>query len=305
MFRFSKTDQESRRAKLLQELAYIDLYTRRIAGQALVGDYRSKLRGQGLDFVEHKKYTLGEDYRQIDWNVLARSRQPYVKVHHAEKEIAVLLVADLSGSMEQGNRRLTKKEVLIEAAATIAFSAANSNMAVGLVGGTTHADIYLRPRKRARQAWRILDVLLGFSSPERRTNLEELVRFAAAKLKRPSMVFILSDFIGAEQFLQQSRLAHIAHHHDIVPVFIEDHLESTWPVLGGYMRLRDLETSHHDLLSLTTENCRELQRQMAERRSFIRRSFLRLGIIPAVLTTESSPRTVLREYFLRRKRHHR
>lgn len=305
MFRFRKAKYDSRREKLLRELAYIDLHTRRIAGHARFGDYRSTLRGQGLDFVEHKKYTLGEDYRQIDWNVLARSRQAYVKIHHTEKEIAVFLVADLSGSMEQGNSRLSKKEVLIEAAAIIAFSAARSNMSVGLVGGTNKVDVYLRPRKRVRQAWRVLDVLLESSPQTRETNMEELVRFAAGKLKHPSMLFILSDFIGAEQFLQQSPLAYIAHHHDVIPVLIEDHLERNWPVLRGYLRLHDLETFDQEILSLTRDNCRELQRQMADRRSLIRRSFLRLGIIPVVLTTETSPRGILREYFLRRKRQRR
>jgi len=305
MFRFRKARQGSQREKLLRELAQIDLYTRRIAGRARFGDYRSKLLGQGLDFVEHKKYSPGEDYRQIDWNVLARSRQAYVKIHHTEKELAVFLVADLSGSMEQGNSRLSKRQVLLEAAATIAFSAARSNMSVGLVGGTTKVDVYLRPRKRVRQAWRVVDALLESSPQTRETNMEELVRFAASKLKQPSMLFILSDFIGAEQFLQQSPLAYIAHHHDVIPVLIEDQLERKWPVLHGYLRLRDLETSDQDILSLTRDNCRELQSQMAERRSRIRSSFLRLGIIPVVLTTDTSSRKILMEYFLRRKKHHR
>ena len=302
MFRFRRAKPDTRREKLLKDLAEIDLHTRRVAGQAHFGEYRSRLRGQGVDFVEHKKYTLGEDYRQIDWNVLARSRQAYVKIHHAEKEIAVFLVADLSGSMDQGNRRLSKKEVLIEAAGIIAFSAARANMSVGLVGGTGHVDFYLRPRKRVRQAWRILDALLESSLQTRETNIEALLRFAASKLKSPSMLFILSDFIGAEQFLQQSHMAYIAHYHDVIPVIIEDHLEQTWPALRGYLRLHDLETSDRDIVSLTRDNCGRLQHQMAERKHLIRRSFLRLGIIPVVLTTEASSRGILMEYFLRRKR---
>jgi uncharacterized protein (DUF58 family) len=305
MFLFRKPNEHARRDALLQDLGYIDLHTRRIAGHARFGDYRSKLRGHGLDFVEHKKYTLGEDYRQIDWNVLARSRQAYVKIHHAEKEIAVFLVTDLSGSMDQGNHQLTKRDVVTEAAATIAFSAAKANMSVGLVAGSNKVDTYLRPRKRVRQVWRIVDALLEDAPPSRATNVEELVRFVAGKLKHPSIVFIFSDFIGAESFIQQSRIAHLAHHHDVIPVIVEDHLERDWPVLRGYMRLEDLETSDRDTLSLTAENVRELRSRLAERRALVRRSFLRLGITPLMLTTEGSPRRALMEYFLRRKKQHR
>jgi hypothetical protein len=88
-------------------------------------------------------------------------------------------------------------------------------------------------------------------------------------------------------------------------VLIEDHLERDWPVLRGYMRLRDLETSDRDTISLTKENCREIRAQLNERRTLVRRSFLRLGITPLMLTTETSPRRALMEYFLRRKKHHR
>jgi uncharacterized protein (DUF58 family) len=195
--------------------------------------------------------------------------------------------------------------VLIEAAATVAFSAAKANMSVGLVAGSMKVDTYLRPRKRVRQVWRIVDALLEKAPQARETNVEGLVRFVAGKLKHPSIVFIFSDFIGAEPFIQQSGLAHLAHHHDVIPVIIEDHLERTWPTLRGYMRLRDLETADRDTLSLTAENCRELRTQLTERRTLVRRSFLRLGITPMILTTETSPRRTLMEYFLRRKKQHR
>ena len=118
------------------------------------------------------------------------------------------------------------------------------------------------------------------------------------------MLFILSDFIGAEQFVQQSQLASIARHHDIIPMIIEDRLERTWPVLRGYMRLHDLETSDHEIISLTSANRERLQTELAGRRDSIRRSFLRLGIIPLVLSTEGFSRGTLMEYFLRRKRRH-
>lgn len=134
---FPSPEQESseRREKLLRELGHIEIYTRRVANRALVGDYRSSLRGEGVDFIEHKKYVAGDNWRRIDWNVFARTGQPYVRICYEEKEMLALIVADLSPSMDLGSEEFSKKDVLVEAVATIAFSAAAANMSVGLVGG--------------------------------------------------------------------------------------------------------------------------------------------------------------------------
>jgi uncharacterized protein (DUF58 family) len=197
---FPSPEQESseRREKLLRELSHIEIYTRRVANQALVGDYRSSLRGEGVDFIEHKKYVAGDNWRRIDWNVLARTGQPYVKICYEEKEMLALIVADLSPSMDLGSEEFSKKDVLVEAVATIAFSAAAANMSVGLVGGAESVDLYLRPRKGRRQAWHILEGLLQYRSRSRRTNLEQLLTYAVDSLKRPCIFFVLSDFIVME-----------------------------------------------------------------------------------------------------------
>jgi uncharacterized protein (DUF58 family) len=219
--------------------------------------------------------------------------------------MAAFIVADLSASMDQGTSRFTKREVLYETAVTLAFSAAKAHMSVGLVAGADGADVYLRPRKRLRQAWQILDALLETQPAGRTTNLEALVRFTAARLTHPSMIFLLSDFIGAEGLSDLPLFAHLSRHHDIIPVVVEDHLEQRWPRLRGYMRLEDLETGDGELVSLTDENCAALQSGMTERRHRLRRGFLRQGIIPLTLTTDASPRGALLEYFLRRKKQHR
>jgi len=142
---FPSPEQESseRREKLLRELGHIEIYTRRVANRALVGDYRSSLRGEGVDFIEHKKYVAGDNWRRIDWNVFARTGQPYVRICYEEKEMLALIVADLSPSMDLGSEEFSKKDVLVEAVATIAFSAAAANMSVGLVGGGRNRWIYI------------------------------------------------------------------------------------------------------------------------------------------------------------------
>ena len=304
---FPSPEQESseRREKLLRELSHIEIYTRRVANQAPVGDYRSSLRGEGVDFIEHKKYVAGDNWRRIDWNVFARTGQPYVRICYEEKEMLALIVADLSPSMDLGSEEFSKKDVLVEAVATIAFSAAAANMSVGLVGGAESVDLYLRPRKGRRQAWHILEGLLQYRSRSRRTNLEQLLRYALDSLRRPCIFFVLSDFIVIESLLEQPLLSYIAAHHDLVPVLIEDRLERELPEVHSYVRFRDLEVGEEVLVSLSPRNCQALAGDMQRRRRAIRQAFLRLGAIPMILGTGQSPLVPLMEFFLQRKKSNR
>ncbi len=302
MFPFREVENHEHRERLLRELTYIELYTKRAARNSLLGYYRSNLRGEGLDFIEHKKYVPGDDYRRIDWNVVARTRRLHVKICYEEKELTALIVADLSGSMELGSERFSKKEVLIEVAATLAFSAAAANISVGLVAGTENVELYQEPRKGRRQVWRLLDGLLDHRPRSRRTDLKALMKYGVERLKHPSLFFVLSDFIVMESMLFDPLLTSIAAQHDLVPILIEDNLERELPRSGGYLRLRDLEGGEEVLLSLSSDNCDLFARSMETRRQTICRAFLRLGVIPVVLHTSQSPLQPLMKFFLQRKK---
>lgn len=300
MWPFHKTETSENREDLVRELTYIELHTLRAARNSLLGEYRSSLRGEGLDFIEHKIYVAGDDYRRIDWNVVARTRQPYVKICREEKEMKALIVADLSRSMDLGSERFSKKEVLIEAVATLAFSAAAANMAVGLVAGADRVELFHPPRKGRSKAWELLDSLLAYRPGSRRTDLKPLLSCAREQLKHPSMVFFLSDFIGVESLLGDALLSSTAVHHDLVPIIIEDRLERDIPAVRGFVRVHDLEGDEEQLLSLSADNCRVFAASMEERRQSIRKAFLRLGIIPVTLSTGQSPLHPLMSFFLER-----
>ena len=303
MFPFREQERRSEdRERLLRELTYIELHTRRIARNSLLGYYRSRLRGEGLDFVEHKQYVPGDNYRRFDWNVVARTRRPHVKICYEEKEMTALIVADLSGSMNFGSEQSSKKDVLIETAAALAFSAAAENISVALVAGTDHVELYQRPRRGRRHVWRVLDSLLDLRPSSKRTNLPALLKFGQERLRHPCLFFVLSDFIVMESVLYDPLLSSIAAHHDLVPVLIEDKLERNLPAAGGYVRLRDMEGRRQAVLSLSPANCAVFARSMQERETAIRRAFLRLGVIPVVLQTGQSPLQPLMKFFLERKR---
>ena len=302
MFPFLKTKKETRREELMKELTYIELYTKRAANHALLGDYRSSLRGTGLEFVEHRKYSAGDDYRRIDWSALARTREAFLKICHEEKQMTAMFVADLSRSMELGSKKFSKMEVLIEAVATLCFSAASENMSVGLVAGGQKIDLYRKPRKGRRQVWSILGDLLDYNPSSGGTDLELLLKYGLQQLKGPGLFFVLSDFIVMESILQQPLISQIADRHDLVPIIIEDELENELPEFKGYVRLRDLESGNRTLLSLSSKNCQTFVNGMKNQRETLHKTFFRLGAIPVILNTGQSPLLPLMEFFLERKR---
>lgn len=302
MFR-SRKFVRHRREELMRELTHIEIHTRRVARHALLGEYQSSLKGAGLEFVEHRRYVAGDDHRRIDWNVLARTREAYLKMCREEKEMTALIVADLSRSMDLGSERFSKFEVLVEAVATLAFSAVSANISVGVIAGADTVAIYRAPRRGRGQPWEILNDLLNYQpSRSSGTNLEALMVRGYQQLKHPSLFFLLSDFIVPEEILADPLLAQISSEHDLVPILIEDRLEQNLPVVDSFIRLRDLEEDSTVRLPLSEANCRTIADHSKVRKERIRNAFFRVGAVPVTLRTGQSPLRPLMEFFLTRRR---
>ena len=151
--------------ELVNRLQYIEIYTRKAARHHWVADYRSPIRGRGFEFDQHKPYQQGDDYRQIDWNATARMPQPYIRKAYEEKEMNAVILADLSRSMEFATADQSKRQLLLEVSATLAFSAINDDMKVGLLGFTDEIEIDLPSKKGLAQVWKILETLVGCPPP--------------------------------------------------------------------------------------------------------------------------------------------
>ena len=287
----------------MRELTHIEIRTRRVAQHARLGEYHSFLKGGGLEFVEHRRYVSGDDYRRIDWNVLARTREAYLKTCREEKEMTALIVADLSGSMDLGSERYSKFEVLVEAVATLAFSAASANISVGVIAGSDAVAIERAPRRGRKQTWEILNDLLNYQpSQHSRTDLQALMMRGYQVLKHPSVFFLLSDFIVQEKFFADPLLARISGDHDLVPIVIEDRLEQNLPALKSFVRLRDLEEESTIRLPLSEANCKKIADHSKMRRARVRNAFFRVGAAPVTLQTGQAPLRPLMEFFLTRQR---
>jgi uncharacterized protein (DUF58 family) len=287
---------------LLDELRYIEFYTRRAVRHHRVGDYRSPLRGRGFEFDQHKPYQQGDDYRQIDWNATARLRSPFVKKDFEEKELAVIIIADLSRSMEFASVDQSKRELLARLAATLAFSATGSNMKVGLLGFTDRIELEVPIKSGSRQIWNILDSLWAVKPSSTRTDFALPFAHLFGKLKTSALIFFISDFVESQQALEGTALRSIASKHDLVPVIIEDDWDEQLPQGRGFARLRDAESGSGMLFNLSATNRRLYRTMMLERRIALERAFYGLGLDHLFLRTGKPFLDPLIGFFLSRKR---
>ena len=263
---------------LSEELRYIEIYTSKAARDHRVGDYRSPMKGQGFAFDQHKPYLQGDDYRRIDWNVTARMRQPYVKKSFEDKDMNALIVADLSRSMAIGTQAQAKKELLLQIAATAAFSATSDCMAVGLIGYTDKIEIDIAPRKGRMHLWHILQTLWNHEPKSPRTDISVPLNELYRRLKHSSVIACISDFINEQDIFQNRALKFLAQRHDIIPLVLEDHWEDALPAGGGFIRLHDAETDGELLIDLSKQNVALYEQLMQERKESLKRGFYRLHL---------------------------
>jgi len=288
--------------EMMEQLRYIELYTLKAARNYWVGSYLSSLRGRGFEFDQHKPYQPGDDYRQIDWNATARLRYPYVKRDLEEKEMSAVIMADLSRSMDFATAELSKRELLLKIAATLAFSAASDGMKIGLVAFADAVEIELAAKKGLAQVWKILGSLCDIQPRSRGTNFVGTLGYLESRLKGSALIFCISDFITPEEIFASSSLKHLVRKHDFVPLIIEDPWEEAWPEGAGYVRLQDPETGAEMLLNLSARKTARYAALMRERRAALQRSFYRLGLDHLFIRTGGPFLDSIIGFFLARKR---
>jgi uncharacterized protein (DUF58 family) len=286
----------------MEELRYIEVYTRRAVRHHRVGDYRSPLRGRGFEFDQHKPYQQGDDYRQIDWNATARMRHPFVKRDFEEKELSAIIVADLSRSMEFASVDQSKRELLVRVASILAFSAASDNMKVGLLGFTDRVELDIPLKAGSRQIWQILESLWDVKPGSVKTNFSLPFAHLFGKLRTSALIFLISDFVQAEDALHGHALRHIARKHDLVPLIIADNWDDALPGGRGFARLRDAETGAAMVLNLTRKNKYLYRSMMMERRVALERALYGLGLDHLYLHAGKPYLDSLIGFFLARKR---
>ncbi len=246
---------------LLKKIRRIEIRTSHLVNDALAGQYHSAFRGRGMEFEEVRPYQVGDDVRTIDWNVTARYGEPFVKVFREERELTVLLVADLSASQEFGTARQAKRDLVAEIGATLAFSAIKNNDKIGLLCFTDRVEKYVAPRKGSGHVLRVIRELLAFEPRGRGTNIAGALDHVNRMMRKRSVMFVISDFqdTGYERSLRIAR-----RRHDVIPIRIADRRERAMPP-AGLLELLDAETGRRLVVDTRSSRWREAYEQLARR----------------------------------------
>jgi uncharacterized protein (DUF58 family) len=296
---------------VLRQVRQIELRTRGLVTSIFGGEYQSVFRGQGMEFSEVREYEPGDDVRNIDWNVTARTGHPYVKKHVEERELTVLLVVDLSGSEQFGTRGRFKAELAAELAAVLALSAVRNNDRVGLLIFSDHVEHVVPPRKGRRHALRLIRDVLAFRPRGRGTDIPGALDYAARLLAHRGIIFLLSDFAaraGAdaeddERWEKTLRL--VSRRHDVVGVSISDPAELDLPDVG-IVALEDPETGELTWVDTGRVDVHEAFADLlARERSRTRRLFRRLGVDEIEVRTDEPYVKPLLAFFRQRERQRR
>lgn len=288
---------------LIHELRYLEVYTGRRFPSLRSGAYRSRLRGPGFDFDEHRGYRAGDDVRRIDWNVTARLNSPYVRETHADRELNVVIAVDISPSMDFGTTRYSKREVQLLIAGCLVFSALADQMNIGFLAFSDRVLSYHPPRRTRSHAWRFLEELWSLQADGAGTQLQPAVRHLDSHFSREGLVFLLSDFLIDEETVLDSRdLKMLALRHDVIAVIIEDPAERELPAGGAALELRDVETGARRRIDLGAAQRRRYAAAMRARRRRLAEAFYRVPMDHVFVQTDRRALEPLLDLFALRRR---
>lgn len=224
--------------ELFSKIKQIEITTSRLVTNVFAGEYHSVFKGKGMEFDEVREYVPGDDIRDIDWNVTAKTGSPHTKKFTEERELTVIFMVDVSGSEYFGTRARPKSEVIAEMCALLAFSAIRNNDRVGILFFTDKVEKFIPPKKGKRHVLRVVREILTFRPKGRGTDLVVALRALNDIVRRTATVFLFSDFFaqGYEKMLKTSHRKH-----DMVAITVEDVSEIRFPRIG-LVNIEDAET---------------------------------------------------------------
>lgn len=283
--------------ELLSKVRKIEIKTKGLSRRIFAGEYHSAFKGRGMSFSEVREYQYGDDVRNIDWNVTARSGHPHIKIFEEEREQTMVLLVDISQSVFFGASGQMKHELIAELCAVLAFSAANNNDKVGLLLFSDRIEYYLPPQKGKNHILRIIETLVNVKPTGRGTNLKLALEHFQLLVKRRCICFLLSDFWG-QDYEQPLRIA--ARRHDLIALHVHDSLEASLPDVG-LLRMQDTETGQWvwvDTADVATRNA--FHSRFEQHHRFCRHFFPRLGADYLAVRTGQDYALALHQFFMKR-----
>lgn len=287
--------------EILAQVRRLEIVTGKLVSESFSGDYLSVFKGRGMEFASVREYADGDDPRDIDRNVSARTGKPFVRQYVEERELTVVVAVDLSASLSFGSADRLKREAAAEIGAAIAFAALQNNDKVGLAIFTDGLERWLPPRKGRSHCLALIREILAYEPKGRRTALAPSLEKLARMLKRRCILLVVSDFrdAGFERALKLCALKH-----DLIPVVVEDPRETALPGVSAVVSVRDPESGAEGVLDLRADGA-DYAREEVARREELTRTFRASGLEPVIVGTDKPSLDPLLAFFRTRAKRRR
>ena len=274
---------------ILKRVRKIEIKTRGLSNEIFAGKYHTAFKGRGMSFAEVREYRIGDDVRDIDWNVTARSHKPHIKVYEEERELTMMLMVDVSGSRMFGTTDSLKKNIITELAAVLAFSASQTGDKVGCIFFSDKVEKFIPPKKGRSHILMIIRELVGFVPESNGTAISEAVRYLTGVNKKRCTAFLLSDFLNSKRDDEalNDALKIATSRHDIIALKVSDPREKEMPNVG-IVELQDAETARKVWVDTASKAVRDhYSTAWAEREERTREMLLHNRIDIADISTDS------------------
>ncbi|MBT8219674.1 MAG: DUF58 domain-containing protein [Bacteroidia bacterium] len=284
-------------SELIKKVRKIEIKTKGLSKHIFSGEYHSAFKGRGMSFSEVREYQYGDDVRNIDWNVTARTNEPHVKVFEEERELTVMLVVDVSKSSFFGTVNQFKSEIITEISAVISFSAITNNDKVGVIFFSDKVEQYIPPKKGKQHILRIIRELINFTPSGTGTRIDQALEFMNNVIKKRCTCFILSDFMttGYEESLRIAKKRH-----DVIGVHIYDKREASLPNVG-LIKAMDSETGKIVYLDTSSRSFRKkYEDRFEDNWSYFKKTFRKSGADVVNIATDESYVNALMKFFKKR-----
>ncbi|MBR4848457.1 MAG: DUF58 domain-containing protein [Bacteroidaceae bacterium] len=245
-------------SELIKKVRKIEIKTRGLSHNIFAGQYHSAFKGRGMSFSEVREYQYGDDVRDIDWNVTARFNKPYIKVFEEERELTVMLIVDMSSSLDFGTVNQTKRDMVTEIAATLAFAAIQNNDKIGVIFFTDKVEKFIPPQKGRKHILYIIRELINFEPQSQKTDIKVPLEFLTNAIKKRCTAFMISDFIDSNDYRNAMTIAN--RKHDLVAIQVYDCRLAQMPKIG-LVKFRDAETGEEMYVDTSSAKVQAHQRE--------------------------------------------
>ena len=284
-------------SEIIKRIRKIEIKTRGLSKNIFSGEYHSAFKGMGMSFAEVRSYKYGDEVKNIDWNVTARTNEPHIKVFEEERELTVMLLIDISKSSFFGTRSKLKSEISAEISAVLAFSAITNNDKVGAVLFSDKIEKFITPKKGKKHILRIIREIIYFKPENKGTDIGLALKYLNNVNKKRSIVFILSDFLTKDY---ETPLRIAGKKHDVIGIHIFDQAEYKLPSVG-LIKVKDSETDQTMILDSSSKSIRQkYEKWYAENYKYFKNNFNKLGLDTIDIQVKDDYSLALHKFFKRR-----